>query len=876
MKYLTAIAVILFYGSAFAQVVHDENSTAVAAGKLNTDGSNATLPDVLNNFGIGKTYVYGANSGMICDNVFDNTSALQAAVNLARALAFPATGNGGGVLVLPAGLCHVSGTINITSGISIVGAGKGSNQGTGNTGGTVIRDTRTTGDVFAVASLGAVTIRDLYIDSDTPKTSGACLSYTGTGGSTYNERSYVDSVICSNAWDGIRLDSAYAFKTNNFESINHGHDGILKINTIVKDGGEDAYTATRLRCLNRCTTGTEGNNAFTTVNTTPTVTVAHTAHGMSTGQIAIWYGATVFNNITIHGYYPVTVVDANTFTITADTNANASSAGGGTPTYWYGNTAGFEFRAGGDIAIVGSKLIGNGFGFLANMTTGPTGTVRISADSLEENRISPIGVIQAISGVEYGNVIITGNQMSSIAAQPVLSNGLYVGIGTPNTASKWVRNITYTGNAHNDSVSSGSVLNLLDGTGYSITGNVWDNNGTAGGTVLNVGSAALSVAYSGNQLIGTPSGEFTSTTMNWSAIDFKQTPAPSVLLNGGAEVDQVNESLDATRPYATPTGGNTNTLDGWIIGSQTSATGSPTTTRSADAPPGAQHSIKYTVGTGGSAPTAGQRTFFWQKIEANNIRNWAFGAAGANTLTFSAWMKSSVTGTYGVALINAAATRAYFQNCALTAATWTKCVIVIPGDTAGTWIQTGVAAGAGVRVLLECGSTFQGTAATWAASDIECSSAQTALTTTSAATFQMGNVKLEVSPVPTPFIPLQYKDEIEIASRYYAKTFPQGTAVAQTGGLAGSLCTVGESTTIATLGVEWRFPVEMRASPTIVTYNPSAGNANWRNVTGAADATVSVDIPVAKGTTGVPIGEITTAPVIASNYCIHATADARL
>jgi hypothetical protein len=179
-------------------------------------------------------------------------------------------------------------------------------------------------------------------------------------------------------------------------------------------------------------------------------------------------------------------------------------------------------------------------------------------------------------------------------------------------------------------------------------------------------------------------------------------------------------------------------------------------------------------------------------------------------------------------------------------------------------------------VFLECGSTIQGTPGAWFNGDNECSSAQTALTTTTGATFQMGNVKLEASPVPTPFIPLQYKDEIEIASRYYAKTFPQGTAVAQTGGLAGSLCTVGESTTIATLGVEWRFPVEMRASPTIVTYNPSAGNANWRNVTGAADAVVSVDIPVAKGTTGVPIGEITTAPVIASTYCIHATADSRL
>jgi hypothetical protein len=419
------------------------------------------------------------------------------------------------------------------------------------------------------------------------------------------------------------------------------------------------------------------------------------------------------------------------------------------------------------------------------------------------------------------------------------------------------------------------VLNLLDGTGYSITGNVWDNNGTAGGTVLNVGSAALSVAYSGNQLIGTPSGEFTSTTMNWSAIDFKQTPAPSVILNGGMEVDQFNESLDATRTYATPTGGNTNTLDGWILSASNSATGSPTTTRSADAPPGAQHSIKYTVGTGGSAPTAGQSTKFWQKIEANNIRNWGFGAAGAATVTASVWLKSSVTGTYAIALINAAATRSYFQNCALTAATWAKCVIVIPGDVAGTWVLTGTAAGAGLRVFLECGSTIQGTPGAWFNGDNECSSAQTALTTTSGATFQMGNVKLEVSSVPTPYLAKLPTEEILLAQRYYGKTMPQGTAVAQNAGLAGALCNRAPVSS-ALPDVTWRFPVEVRASPTIVTYNPSVANANWRDVVAAADIAVSVDPATAKGTTGVQIVGTTTMASAANNACIHATYDSRL
>jgi hypothetical protein len=32
----------------------------------------------------------------------------------------------------------------------------------------------------------------------------------------------------------------------------------------------------------------------------------------------------------------------------------------------------------------------------------------------------------------------------------------------------------------------------------------------------------------------------------------------------------------------------------------------------------------------------------------------------------------------------------------------------------------------------------------------------------------------------------------------------------------------------------------MRAAPTITTYNPSAANANWRDVTAAADRTPTV------------------------------------
>lgn len=58
----------------------------------------------------------------------------------------------------------------------------------------------------------------------------------------------------------------------------------------------------------------------------------------------------------------------------------------------------------------------------------------------------------------------------------------------------------------------------------------------------------------------------------------------------------------------------------------------------------------------------------------------------------------------------------------------------------------------------------------------------------------------------------------------------------------------------------------------MTTYNPSAANANWRDVTAGSDVTVSVDPSSAGAATGV---EITGGTVEAGgdNVCIHAVAD---
>lgn len=81
-------------------------------------------------------------------------------------------------------------------------------------------------------------------------------------------------------------------------------------------------------------------------------------------------------------------------------------------------------------------------------------------------------------------------------------------------------------------------------------------------------------------------------------------------------------------------------------------------------------------------------------------------------------------------------------------------------------------------------------------------------------------------------------DELALSQRYYQKSFPQSVAVAQNTSPSGAcgyrVAVAGVGS--AGAGVMVRFPVVMRATPTITYYNPSAANALWRNQADGADS----------------------------------------
>jgi hypothetical protein len=357
-------------------------------------------------------------------------------------------------------------------------------------------------------------------------------------------------------------------------------------------------------------------------------------------------------------------------------------------------------------------------------------------------------------------------------------------------------------------------------------------------------------------------------------------PNPNLLVNPSMEIDQVNEGASVSLTSGTAA----YCVDGWQALYNSSATG-VTCQRVSDGPGTFPNSVKITVGTGASVG-AGNYLILRQPVEANQITAAALGNSGATGLCVGFQVKSSIGSyTFSGAITNFAGNRSYpFNVVVSSASTWTPVSVCLTGDTAGTWVTSGAAGGAYLIITAAAGSTFQGTVNTWAAGNFYgTNSTTTTMLSTNGANFQITEAKWEISQaspttaaVATPFVRRDFTAELDLAHRYYAKTFPQGTPPAQNAGLPGALCAVSASTTAGALGASWRLPAELRASPTITTYNPSVANANWRDVTDSTDAIVNVGPPLAQATTGLNFRELTTALVVGSTYCIHATADARL
>jgi hypothetical protein len=298
------------------------------------------------------------------------------------------------------------------------------------------------------------------------------------------------------------------------------------------------------------------------------------------------------------------------------------------------------------------------------------------------------------------------------------------------------------------------------------------------------------------------------------------------IINGAMMIDQRNAGASVT---VTDTSNLTYTLDRWsAFGSAASKFSIQQDAGAVTPPAGFTDYLGVTSLAATSVGTSDQYTV-GQIIEGFNIADLGWGTANAQPVTLSFWVRSSLTGTFGGAIVNSGFARGYGFTYVINAAnTWEQKSVTIAGDTTGTWLTTN-GIGINVRFGLGVGSTLSAPVGSWSAGSYRSAVGATSVVGTSGATFYITGVQLEKGSTATSFDYRPYGTEMSLCQRYYTKTYSDanvpGSTVSgqqQANSIWSSVPTTNSYPQIG----QWFYPVTMRATPTIVIYNPNTGTVN--------------------------------------------------
>jgi hypothetical protein len=322
------------------------------------------------------------------------------------------------------------------------------------------------------------------------------------------------------------------------------------------------------------------------------------------------------------------------------------------------------------------------------------------------------------------------------------------------------------------------------------------------------------------------------------------------IINGAMVIDQRNNGASVTPStlYSTYTLDRWNTV--YSVGSKFSVqqnAGSVT-------PPSGFKNYLGVTSLSAYTPGSAEQYTLVQNIEGYNVADLGWGAAGAQTVTLSFWVRSSLTGTFGGVLGNSAANRTYPFTYTISAAnTWEQKTVTVAGDTTGTWLSTN---GIGMQVIfsLGAGSTLLGTAGSWSGSTYTGATGQTNIVATNGATFYITGVQLEKGSTATSFDYRPYGTEVALCQRYF-----WNWAGAQFTRLA-----IGFNDATTTVQFTIFLPVPLRANPTLGLTNMTSNgvtitgnsisvsnNVVWIIGSGSGLTVGATQIYTASSTTGV-------------------------
>lgn len=356
---------------------------------------------------------------------------------------------------------------------------------------------------------------------------------------------------------------------------------------------------------------------------------------------------------------------------------------------------------------------------------------------------------------------------------------------------------------HNFSASTAPTVNEDTGDGYSVGSWWFDTTADKVYTCLDA-TAAAAVWH---ELIHTDSGPA-----------FKNR-----VTNGDIVIDQRNSGSAITvNNNATFYG-----PDMWR-GFGVAADGVFTLARSTATPPaGFTHFLRAAVTTADASIPASSGYLISTPFEGFDMLDLGFGAVGAQTITLSFRVRSSLTGTFSGALRNGAGTRSYPFSFDIDAAnTWETKSITIAGDTSGTWPTDNTMWGL-LQFDLGAGTSLRGSADAWVGSNIVGVTGAVSLISTLSATFDITGVQLEIGDTATEFERLSIGARAARCERYYQRMGEGNTVFPYVFGYNTAGNGVYNSVP---------FPTRMRATPTVTVAGTWAvSNCGQPTVSGVSD-----------------------------------------
>ena len=354
-----------------------------------------------------------------------------------------------------------------------------------------------------------------------------------------------------------------------------------------------------------------------------------------------------------------------------------------------------------------------------------------------------------------------------------------------------------------DVIVKGDTSGAVTLSAPAVAGTVTVTLPAASGTML---TTASSTGISGSAISsGTVAEAYGGTGTSTGYYGFKNR-----IINGAMVIDQRNAGASGTASAFT--------VDRFAYVSSQASKGTWQQNAGSVTPPaGFKNYLGFTSSSAYSV-LAGDYFTFRQGIEGFNTFDLGFGAAGASTVSLSFWVRSSLTGTFGVVLSSGNASRGYPATYTISSAnTWEYKTITIPGDTSGTWVGATNAAGMLVDFGLGVGSTYSATANAWGSGNIIGATGATSVVGTNGATFYITGVQLEKGSTATSFDYRPYGTELALCQRYAQYLgFPSGSITAS----------IGRGTSTGGTGVFRVAPnviVPLRASPSISFSNLVCG-----------------------------------------------------